>query len=246
MKRRLITALAGAGMFLIAATVSADSLTDYRLGHFNIFAGYWGNYSSVEVTNPAGYTIANTGGGFDGAVAVGLGHCFALRYDYSYLPNSYTIQNVGVNTAVQSHEVDFVFKAGNDVSTALGNLKALFSKDPFIWYTEPDGRNSLGLYVGGRFCGGSSNHPELVAIPADYVSSLIFGTYSSTQVSKRFSTFGQVAVTTDLSLLGTAGVSFAVEDGVDISVSYKYESFVSQQQSFYTKSGFIYGLNFQY
>ena len=256
MKKTLLLALLCAVLFTSSAL--ADPLTDYRLGHFQVGVGFWGGVTDIAVgpynidgntTHGLDYARANRGN-FAADASLGLSHGFAVRYGYTNLDNNYNFGTSGSQQInIGAHEIDLMFKIADSLGGLVDETINLFQGKPLGWTAEPQGRNIYSLFVGyGIINGNPTTAGEKPANAGGYVVGLM----DSSQLTDELYSFGRLGLTGNASIIGEAGIGYEFLPGLSASIEYKnYNLGVAgsndnNDTAFIYRSGFQYGLNYQF
>jgi len=254
MKKALLICIAL--MLMLSASAAADPLTDYRLGHFQIGGGWWGGTTDLAVAvdgdNPSNNLnyAQSKGGNFTADVTVGLSHGFALRYGYIDLSNSYNTATGPTQYNINAQEIDLLFKVGNSLGGLVNEAINIVTGKPLQWTGDPEGRNIYSLFVGaGKVFGDIPNQPDGKTCST---TGYTFGIINSTQLTDDLWSFGRLGLTANASILGEAGLAYQIFPGASVSITYKNYNLAAtttnsnNDTSFIYRSGFQYGLNYQF
>ena len=254
MKKALLFCIALLLAFTISAT--AEPLTDYRLGHFQVGGGWWGGTTDLAMptatsANSLNYAQAHVGN-FTADATIGLSHGFALRYGYTDLSNNYSIHGGGNKQInLNAQEVDLLFKIGSSLGGLVNDAVNLATGKPLKWTAEPEGRNIYALFVGaGQVFGDMPEDPS--ANTPHNATGYMVGIMNSSQYADNFWSFGRLSLTANASVFVEAGLAYQVLPGASVSIAYKNYNLAAtttnsnNDSSFMYRSGFEYGLNYQF
>lgn len=245
----------------LATPVSADTLSDYRLGHFTLNLGYWMGTTDLAVKSDGqnGY-LRSDGGNFDGDISVGLSHGFAMRYAYTGLSNNYNApaNSAGVpqtlSTIMNTQDVMVMFKTGNGLGNTLLNGWALVTGQPPHWTAEPENGNNYALFIGYSQFNDNTPYQAGMQRPINPDRGWETGIVNAWPINNKINTFGKASIFGVVSgpglFVAEAGFSYAVVDNTTLNMSYKTAVTLTGESDYNAdyllRTGFRYGICFWY
>ncbi|MFA6074372.1 MAG: hypothetical protein WCV63_01320 [Negativicutes bacterium] len=234
----------------------ADTLSDFRLGHFSLNLGYWAGTTDLAVkSNGQNGYLRSDGGNFDGDFSLGLSHGFAVRYGYTGLSNNYSAPGgTTVTGSMNTQDVMLLFKTGNGLGNTLLNAWALVNGQTPYWTAEPENGNNYSVFLGYSQFNDNTVYPPGMKRTIQYDSGWETGVINAWPINNKINTFGKASIFGVISgpglFVAEAGFSYAVVDNTTVNLSYKTAvTFTGEPESnvnYLLRTGFRYGICFWY
>ena len=254
--RALVLAIAVLASGVWVNSASADTLSDFRLGHFTLNLGYWMGTTDLAVKSDGqnGY-LRSDGGNFDGDFSMGLSHGFAVRYSYTGLSNDYSAPGgTTVKGNMNTQDVMVMFKTGNGLGNSLLNGWALVTGQPPHWTAEPENGNNYALFIGYSQFNDNTPYQAGMQRPISPDRGWETGIVNAWPINNKINTFGKASIFGVVSgpglFVAEAGFSYAVVDNTTLNMSYKTAVTLTGESDYNAdyllRTGFRYGICFWY
>ena len=236
--------------------VSADTLSDFRLGHYCLNVGYWTGTSDLAInSNGQQGFVRSDGGNFDGDISIGLSHGFAVRYGYTGLSNNFPAPGGEIIQGnMNTQDIMLLFKTGNGLGNSLINGWDVVEGQPTHWTDEPENGNNYALFLGYSQFNDNTNYPAGYKRSMQYDRGWETGIINAWPINNMINTFGKGSILGIVSgpalFVAEAGFSYAIVDNTTVNMSYKTAFCLSGDADsgayYLLRTGFRYGICFWY